>query len=41
MDIYKEIEKSVKRVGRLWCWLYKLKLKEKKEKLKEVLTSSG
>ena len=30
--IYKEIEKSDKWVGRLWCWWSKLKLKEKKVK---------
>jgi len=32
MDLYKEIKKSDKRVGKLWCWWSKLKLKEKKTK---------
>ena len=42
MDMYKEIEKkNDKIVWKLWCWGFKLKVKRKKEKLKEILTSSG
>ena len=40
MNLYKEIKKSNKRVGRLWCWCSKLKVekKERKLNLKETLT---
>ena len=40
MDLNKEIKKSDKRVGRLWCWWSKLKVKRKERKLnlKEILT---
>ena len=38
MDIYKEIEKSDKRVVRLWCWRSKLKVKRKERKLNLKIT---
>jgi len=41
MEHTKKLKRVNKRVGRLWCWSSKLKIKEKKENLKENFASSG